>query len=172
MSAKQKNLNPGIQKPLQYAETIKIALVTARWHDEITGHLTEGAFQKLLEHGILAGNILKVDVPGAFELPQATKMILTHKNVHAVICLGCVIKGETNHDEFINHAVAQGLTRLSISSGKPVIMGVLTTLNYEQARERSMGSLGNKGEECAVAAINMLILQQELSKPEQTIGFK
>lgn len=172
MSTKLKNLQSDSQKTLQHAETFKIALVTARWHDEITGHLTEGAFQKLTEHGILADNILKVEVPGAFELPQATKMVLTHKNIHAVICLGCVIKGETNHDEYINHAVAQGLTRLSISSGKPVIMGVLTTLNYEQAKERTMGSLGNKGEECAVAAINMLILQQELSKQDQTIGFK
>jgi 6,7-dimethyl-8-ribityllumazine synthase len=171
MSVIQKNVNPVSQKPLQHAEKIRIAVITARWHDEITGHLADGAFQKLVEHGILADNILKIEVPGAFELPQATKMVLANKNVHAVICLGCVIKGETNHDEYINHAVAQGLTRLSISSTKPVIMGVLTTLNYEQARERAMGSLGNKGEECAVAAVNMLILQQELSKPEQTIGF-
>lgn len=157
---------------LQQPEKIKVALVTARWHEEITSHLTEGAFQKLVAGGILAENILKVEVPGAFELPQATKMILSQKNVHAVICLGCVIKGETHHDEFINHAVATGLTNLSLACSKPVIFGVLTTLTYEQAFDRSKGKLGNKGEECAEAALQMLNLQQSLQSSESSIGFK
>jgi 6,7-dimethyl-8-ribityllumazine synthase len=171
MSIKNRVIQTTSAKPLRDPEKMHVAIITAKWHDEITDHLTEGACQKLIEHGILAENIIKVEVPGAFELPQATKMVLTHKNVHAVICLGCVIKGETNHDEYINHAVAQGLTRLSISSGKPVIFGVLTTLNYEQAKERAMGKSGNKGEECAVAALNMLLVMQELTKPDQKIGF-
>src|SRR5690606_2458100 len=137
MATKLKTQNSGPVTPLKSPEKIRIALITARWHEEITSHLTEGAFQKLLESGILSDNIIKIEVPGAFELPQAGKMVLANKNVHAVICLGCVVKGETHHDEFINHAVATGLTNLSIASGKPVIFGVLTTLTYEQAFERS-----------------------------------
>ncbi|MBK8620909.1 MAG: 6,7-dimethyl-8-ribityllumazine synthase [Saprospiraceae bacterium] len=171
MATHLRNFSSEQKQPLKNAEKTKVAIITANWHQEITQALTDGAFQKLLEHGILSDNIIQIEVPGAFELPQACKMVLSHKNVHAVICLGCVIKGETNHDEYINHAVAQGLTNLSMASGKPIIFGVLTTLTHEQAMERSSGKLGNKGEECAVAAVNMLILQQELTKTETKIGF-
>lgn len=171
MATHLRNFSKDQNRTLKDVEKIKVAIITANWHQEITNALTDGAFQKLLEHGILSDNILQVEVPGAFELPQACKMVLSHKNVQAVICLGCVIKGETNHDEYINHAVAHGLTGLSIASGKPVIFGVLTTLTHEQAVDRSTGKLGNKGEECAVAAINMLILQQDLTKTETKIGF-
>ncbi|MBK6362718.1 MAG: 6,7-dimethyl-8-ribityllumazine synthase [Saprospiraceae bacterium] len=157
--------------PLKDVHKIKVAVITAKWHEDITNNLKEGANSKLLEHGIFQENIVNIDVPGAFELPQAAKMVLTHQNIHAIICLGCVIKGETHHDEFINHAVAQGLTHLSILSNKPVIFGVLTTLTYDQAVERSSGEKGNKGEECAVSAIHMLIVQQNLTGHDQKIGF-
>lgn len=172
MATKLKTQSSGPERTLKNPEKIRIALVTARWHEEITNHLTQGAFEKLLGFGILPDNIIKVEVPGAFELPQASKMVLANKNVQAIICLGCVIKGETHHDEFINHAVATGLTNLSMASGKPIIFGVLTTLTYDQAFDRSKGKLGNKGEECAVAAIQMILVHQDLSSQESTIGFK
>jgi 6,7-dimethyl-8-ribityllumazine synthase len=171
MATPIKKSEPKELKQLKDIHKIKVAVITAKWHEEITDKLSEGANAKLLEHGILQENILNIEVPGAYELPQAAKMVLTHKNIHAIICLGCVIKGETQHDEFINHAVAHGLTNLSILSNKPIIFGVLTTLTYDQAVERSSGRKGNKGEDCAVAAINMLLVQQNLASHDQKIGF-
>ncbi|MFZ1704228.1 MAG: 6,7-dimethyl-8-ribityllumazine synthase [Saprospiraceae bacterium] len=162
MSVSNNILSVNTSRPLKESEKIKVAILTATWHEAITGVLSEGAESKLIELGILSDNILRIAVPGAFELPQAANMVLKYKNVDAIICLGCVIKGETQHDEFINHAIANGLTNLSIQSGKPVILGVLTTLNYQQALDRADGSKGKKGEECAVAAVNMLIVKQSL----------
>ena len=116
-----------------------------------------------MAHDALSENILTVHVPGSYELSSAADMVLTLKKVDAVICLGCVIQGETRHFDFICDAVAHGLTQISIKHNKPVVFGVLTTDNLQQAQERAGGKHGNKGEEAAATAIQMAALQRFLS---------
>ncbi len=101
-------------------------------------------------------------VPGAFELTTGAQMLSSVPKFEAIICLGCVIKGETKHDEYINHAVANGLTQLSLRIKKPVIFGLLTTNNLKQAKDRAGGKHGNKGIEAALTAVRMLALKKKL----------
>ena len=114
-----------------------------------------------------------MQVPGSFELTTGARILNSQQNVDAVICLGCVIKGETSHDEYINNAVAIGLTNLGISTGRPHIFGLLTTNNREQAIDRSGGKYGNKGIDAAVAAIRMAFLKKTTvqGKIKRPIGF-
>jgi 6,7-dimethyl-8-ribityllumazine synthase len=109
-------------------------------------------------------NILKVDVPGSFELPAAAKLLIESKKLDAVICLGCVIQGETRHFDFICDAVAIGIMELNIRYTIPVIFGVLTTNDLAQAKDRAGGKHGNKGVEAAVAAVKMILLKRKLLK--------
>ncbi|MEM1120782.1 MAG: 6,7-dimethyl-8-ribityllumazine synthase, partial [Bacteroidota bacterium] len=109
--------------------------------------------------------------PGAFELPGGAAMLAGKHKLDAVICLGCVIKGETSHNEYINQSVGMGLTNLSIASGKPFIFGLLTPNNEQQALERAGGKHGNKGVEAAVTAIRMAALKQDLGEAKKRIGF-
>lgn len=171
MSSKDKNLSlKGTHlKPLDKAS---IGVVTSRWNEEITSALRNGCLDTLKEHGLTDQDITQVMVPGAFELPAAARMLLSHKNYDAVICLGCVIKGETQHDEYINQSVAMGLMTLSVSSGKPVVFGVLTPNNQQQALDRAGGVHGNKGVEAALTAIEMIHLSRNIkSADKKTIGF-
>jgi 6,7-dimethyl-8-ribityllumazine synthase len=140
-----------------------VAVVTAEWNAPITGALREGALATLRRHGVREDRLHDVTVPGSFELPSAAQMLLEFREPDAVICLGCVIKGETRHDEYINQAVAQGLTQLSLQYGVPVVFGVLTTENEAQALDRAGGRHGNKGVEAAVTALRMAGLQARLS---------
>jgi len=110
-------------------------------------------------------------VPGSFELTAGATVLGTELRLDAIICLGCVIKGETNHDEYINHAVATGLTQLGIQTGKPHIFGLLTVLNEQQALDRAGGRHGNKGVEAAVTAIRMVALKYALRHDLRKIGF-
>ena len=109
---------------------------------------------------------------GAFELPAAAKMLLSQKSLDAIICIGCVIKGETKHDEYISHAVANGLINLSLVSSKPIIFGVLTPNDMQQALDRSGGKHGNKGIEAAHTAIKMIHLANQIKNGDKKkIGF-
>ena len=135
---------------------IKVAIVVAEWNEDITGALYEGAYQSLLEHGIKKQNIIRKNVPGTFELTLGSLWMAEQKDVNAVIALGCVIQGVTPHFDYICQAVAYGITEANIKTKKPVIFGVLTTLNKKQALERAGGKLGNKGEEAALTALKML----------------
>src|SRR5207244_851233 len=118
-------------------------------------------------------NIIRHNVPGSFELPAGAVFFAEYHNVDAVICLGCVIQGETRHFEFICTAVSQGILNLSIKYQKPFIFGVLTTDNLEQAKERAGGKHGNKGVEAAATAIKMIALQKEMrGKRSSSVGFK
>jgi 6,7-dimethyl-8-ribityllumazine synthase len=112
-------------------------------------------------HGVLEENICSVQVPGSFELSSGADILLSSKMLDAVICLGCVVQGETPHFTFICNAVANGLVNVSIKHNKPVIFGVLTTDNQQQAKDRSGGKHGNKGEEAAVTAIIMANVQAD-----------
>lgn len=134
----------------------KIAVVVAEWNDDITEAMYEGAVTCLAENGVKKTNITRKNVPGSFELSLAALWMAQKKNIDAVICLGCVIQGETPHFNYICQAVAYGITEAGLKTGKPVIFGVLTTLNKKQALERAGGKYGNKGEEAAITAIKML----------------
>ena len=134
----------------------RFALVVAEWNEEITNALYEGAVAALLEHGVPKKNIIRKTVPGSFELSLGGLLMARKKDIHAVICLGCVIQGETPHFDYICQAVAYGITQANLMTGKPVIFGVLTTSNKQQAEDRAGGRHGNKGEEAALSAIQML----------------
>jgi 6,7-dimethyl-8-ribityllumazine synthase len=118
--------------------------------------LLDGAVNTLLSANVLKDDILIVEVPGTFELPFAAQRILKKKNLDAVICLGCVIQGETRHFDFICDATANGIMRVSLDNELPVIFGVLTTDTLQQAIDRSGGLHGNKGIEAAATALQLL----------------
>jgi len=153
------------------AEGFNIHIVVSDWNTDITSALLKGATEALDKLKLEKDNLEILHVPGTFELPVAAKMLLKNKAPDAVICLGCVIKGETEHDIFINQSVANSLNQLAIVSGKPIIFGVLTVNNLEQAKDRSGGQHGNKGVEAAVTAVKMIQLQKDLNKPGASIGF-
>lgn len=134
----------------------KFAIVVAKWNEDITESLYEGAVASLLEHGVKKGNIIRKDVPGSFELSLGGLWMAETKDIDAVICLGCVIQGDTPHFDYICQAIAYGITEAGLKTRKPVIFGVITTLNKQQAFDRAGGKLGNKGEEAALTAIQML----------------
>ncbi len=134
----------------------KFAIVVAEWNDEITEPLFDGAYNTLIELGAKKENIILTNVPGSFELPLGAQRMADKKEIDAVICLGCVIQGDTPHFDYICQAVAYGIMKVNLKSGKPVAFGVLTTLNKKQALERAGGKLGNKGEEAAITVVKML----------------
>ncbi len=134
----------------------KFGIVVAEWNEDVTGALYEGAFNALIELGARKENILRIDVPGSFELPLGALRLAKRKDMDAVICLGCVIQGDTPHFDYICQAVAYGIMKVSLKTLKPVAFGVLTTLNRKQAMERAGGALGNKGEEAAITVVRML----------------
>jgi 6,7-dimethyl-8-ribityllumazine synthase len=144
-----------IQSKINLAKK-RFAIVVAEWNEEITDALYESAVTSLKSHGVTAENILKKSVPGTFELSLAALWMGEKKDIDAVICLGCVIQGETPHFDYICQAVAYGITEAGLKTRKPVIFGVLTTLNKQQALDRAGGKYGNKGEEAALTAIKML----------------
>jgi 6,7-dimethyl-8-ribityllumazine synthase len=134
----------------------RFAIVVAEWNDDITEPLYEGAYNALRKLGVKKTGIIRKNVPGTFELTLGALWMAEQKNVDAVICIGCVIQGDTPHFDYICQSVAYGITEVNIKTRKPVIFGVLTTLNKKQALERAGGKLGNKGEEAAVTAVKML----------------
>ncbi|MCU0356601.1 MAG: 6,7-dimethyl-8-ribityllumazine synthase [Cyclobacteriaceae bacterium] len=134
----------------------RFAIIVAEWNEEITEALYHGAVSSLLVHGVKKENIIRKNVPGTFELSLGAQWMAEREGIDAVICLGCVIQGETPHFDYICQAVSYGLTEVGLKTGKPVIFGVLTTLNKQQAFDRSGGKYGNKGEEAALTAIKML----------------
>jgi 6,7-dimethyl-8-ribityllumazine synthase len=134
----------------------KFAIIVAEWNEDITEALYEGAFDGLISLGAKKSNIIKKNVPGSYELPLAAKWMADKKEIAAVICLGCVIQGDTPHFDYICQAVAQGIMDVNLASNKPIAFGVLTVLNKKQALERAGGKLGNKGEEAAITVVKML----------------
>ena len=137
------------------ASNMCFGIVVAEWNKEITGALLRGAVDTLEKHGALPENIHVKTVPGSFELVYGARQMSLNGNYDAVIILGCVIRGETPHFDYICQGVAYGIARLNTTSEIPIIFGLLTTENLQQAKDRSGGRLGNKGDECAVDAIKM-----------------
>ena len=138
-----------------------ICILVAEWHKDITGKLLKGAKKTLIENGVHSKAIIVNEVPGSYELPLGAQWIIQKHRPDAVICLGCVIKGETPHFDFIAAAVANAIMELNIEHNIPVIFGVLTTNTFKQAINRSGGKHGNKGEEAALAALKMLELREK-----------
>lgn len=145
----------------QAHHTDRVVIVVSKWNPTITEALYEGALSVLKGVGVRPENILRYEVPGSYELPAGANIALNkHYNLDGVICLGCVIQGETRHFEFIAQAVAQGLMQVGLNHNKPVIFGVLTPDNMDQALARAGGALGNKGAEAAVALLDMIDLER------------
>lgn len=135
------------------AEGLRIGIVAARFNDFIVSRLLDGALDALRRHGVRDEDISLARVPGAFEIPLAAARLAAMKDVDAVICLGAVIRGSTPHFDYVAAEVSKGVAQISLSSGKPVSFGVLTTDSIEQAVERAGTKSGNKGFEAAVTAI-------------------
>jgi len=171
MASAKKNLSTYNKKNMPSAKGISFGIVVSEWNASVTHALYEGCYNTLLKHGAKEDQIYTIQVPGSFELPVGAKMLLSRHNLNAVICIGCVIQGETKHNDYINNAVATGLTTLGVVSGKPVIFGVLTPNTEEQALERAGGKYGNKGVEAAATAIRMAAIGQDLKQAKKSIGF-
>lgn len=140
----------------------QLAIIVSRYNESITRKLLEGAVATLTEKGVRDDQIDVAWVPGAWEIPVAAQRMASG-GYQAVICLGAVIRGETTHDQHINRAVSLGLTEVSLASGVPVLFGLLTCDTLEQAIHRSGGNVGNKGSECALAALEMINLLAKLA---------
>jgi 6,7-dimethyl-8-ribityllumazine synthase len=159
MATTGKNLSEYDKNALPFAEGLRIGIVVSEWNASITENLFQGALQTLLEIGIARNNIVRLNVPGSFELIYGSRWLATHENLGAVVALGSVIRGETPHFDYVCSAVAQGIKDLNLQLDIPVIFGLLTDDNEQQALDRSGGKHGNKGVECAVAAVKMARLQ-------------
>jgi 6,7-dimethyl-8-ribityllumazine synthase len=141
------------------AKNFRFGIVVSEWNEEITDGLYNGALEALLQNGALAENILKWNVPGSYELIYGAKKMVASQNLDAVIAIGNVIKGETKHFDFVCDGVTQGIKDLNIMQDIPVIFCVLTDDTMQQSIDRSGGKHGNKGVECAIAAIKMAVIK-------------
>jgi 6,7-dimethyl-8-ribityllumazine synthase len=144
------------------AAKMRFGIVVSDWNQEVTHALLEGSRKTLRKHGASENNIVIKHVPGSFELTLGAQFLAEYDDLDAVICLGCVIQGETPHFNYICQSVTQGITELNLEYNIPFIFGVLTTLNLGQALERAGGKHGNKGDEAAITAIKMAALQREM----------
>jgi 6,7-dimethyl-8-ribityllumazine synthase len=144
------------------AKRMKFGIVVSVWNNDVTWKLLEGAVNTLHNHGAMDKNLVIKHVPGSFELTIGAQMIAEYDDVDAVICLGCVIQGDTPHFTYICQGVTQGITQLNLEYNIPFIFGVLTVNTKEQALERSGGKYGNKGDEAAITAIKMAALQRDM----------
>ena len=140
----------------------KVGIVVSRFNDFITGKLLDGAVDCFVRHGVKEEDIDVVRVPGAFEIPMAAKRMVNRKQYHAVLCLGAVVRGATPHFEYVAGEAAKGVGALAMEADIPVLFGVLTTDNLEQAIERAGAKSGNKGWETALATIEMVNLYKKL----------
>ncbi len=137
----------------------RFALVVSEWNIEITDALRRGARQTLLKHGVAEADIVEAWVPGSFELALGAQLLLERGDLHGVVCLGSVVRGETPHFDFVCQGATQGIMEVGLKFNLPVIFGLLTDDSMEQARDRSGGKHGNKGVDCAVAALKMAALK-------------
>ena len=163
MATHLKNLSDFSNLDIPSAKNFRFGIIVSQWNEEVTNALYRGAYDTLLKYEADEENIISIQVPGSYELVSAADMLLTSRQFNAVICLGCVIQGETRHFDFICDAVANGIANVSIKHNKPVVFGVLTTGNLQQALDRSGGVHGNKGEEAGVTAIKMAHIQHSLA---------
>lgn len=159
MATSEKNLSDVRIAKSSGFNQLKFAIVVSEWNDQVTESLYDGAHKTLVEAGVKRDNIERTNVPGSFELSLGAQWMAEKDEIDAVICLGCVIQGETKHFDFICDAVANGITNVGLKYNKPVIFGVLTTDTMKQALDRAGGKHGNKGDEAAATALGMLSIR-------------
>jgi 6,7-dimethyl-8-ribityllumazine synthase len=162
MSSSLKNLSHHDPAYIPDGSLMKFGIVVSEWNEEITSSLLEASLNTLRKNGVKEENISVKSVPGSFELPYGARIVAEQFSPHAVICLGCVIRGETSHFEYICKAVTYGITEMNLDYDIPFIFGVLTTENKQQAMDRAGGKHGNKGDEAAVSALKMAALRNIL----------
>ena len=151
--------NPG---DIPSADGFTFGIVVSEWNHEITSALVKGAIETLMKHGADEDDIIVKYVPGSFELSLGAQLMIEYTESDAVICLGCVIRGETPHFDYICQSVTQGITHVNLEYNTPVVFGLLTTETQEQAQDRAGGKHGNKGVEAAITAIKMAVLQNSM----------
>ena len=161
MATENKNLSQYDKNIIPNAKDFRFGIVVSEWNDEITNGLFNGARTALLDCGALAENIIRWDVPGSFELVYGSKRMIETQKVDCVIAIGCVIKGETMHFEFVCDGVTQGVKDLNLKYDVPTIFCLLTDNSMQQSIDRSGGKHGNKGTEAAIAAIKMVALNRK-----------
>ena len=144
-------------------EGMRVGIVAARFNSFIVNRLLEGAVDGLVRHGVKEENICACWVPGAFEIPLAAQKMAQSDKYDAVICVGAVIRGSTSHYEYVCAEVSKGIAAVGLQTGKPVLFGVITTENIEQAIERAGSKAGNKGYDCALSAIEMVNVLNQVS---------
>lgn len=162
MASKNKNLSVFSTENLPDISGFGFAIVVAEWNEVVTEKLFDGAYETLIKYGADESKIIRANVPGSYELTMASQWLAERNDVDAVIAIGAVIQGETKHNDYINHAVAQGLNEVALKTNKPIIFGVLTPNTMEQALDRAGGAHGNKGDEAAITAIKMLGLKNQI----------
>ena len=162
MATRLKKLSDQKAEKIPRAEKMKVGIVVSEWNSGITEELHKGAYETLIKHGVEDGNIYVKTVPGSFELTLGAQFFAEYGEFDAIICIGCIIKGETPHFDYICQSVTTGITNLNIKYNIPVIFGVLTTNNINQAKDRAGGKYGNKGEEAAIAAMKMADLNYQM----------
>lgn len=163
MASEIKKLGEEKNEELINGSEFAFNIIVSEYHSHITFALRDGAVNLFKKHGVLEENIIVDYVPGAFELPVAASALAINNFNNGIICIGCVIKGDTDHDIYINQAVANELCRLSADNVLPIQFGLLTTNTEQQALDRAGGKLGNKGEECALAALKMAVFMEKNS---------
>lgn len=164
MATKYHNLSDYDINTVPDASGMRFGIVVSEWNSNITSALLDGALATLKKHGAKEENILVQTVPGSFELTFGSAQMIKSGRVDAVIAIGCVVRGDTPHFDYVCAGATQGITHLNATTDVPVIYGLITTNTMEQAEERAGGKLGNKGDECAVTAIKMLDFICKLKK--------
>ncbi len=155
MATAYQNLSSYDFRNVPDASKMRVGIVVSEWNSNVTEKLLKGACDTLEKHGMLMDNISVFRVPGSFELTFGARQLVKQKNIDAVIILGCVVKGDTPHFDYVCKGVTEGITTLNVIQNIPVIFGLLTTDNMQQAEDRAGGKFGNKGDEAAITAIKM-----------------
>ena len=158
-----KNLSR-FESPVPSAADMKFGIVVSEWNSDVTFALRDGAIRTLRSCGCSDENIIVRYVPGTFELPMGARFFAEHTDVDGVIALGCVVKGETPHFDYVCMGATRGITDVMLEWNMPIAFGVLTTLDQQQALDRAGGRLGNKGDEAAAAVVKMVHLQREFER--------
>ena len=163
MSSKKTNLSENSTFFVDHADKMRIGILVSEWNEEVTSALVKATLFTLEKHGVALPNVIVHKVPGSFELTVGASMMANAMDLHAIICLGCIIQGETRHFEFISQSVANGIAQVGVKHNIPVIFGVLTTDTHQQAMDRAGGKHGNKGDEAAVTALKMIRLSWDMT---------
>ena len=164
MATSMKNLSDYDPDIIPSAAGMQIGIVISEWNHDITGILLQGSIDTLIRHHAEKDHITIKHVPGSFELTSGAKMLAETGIFNGIICIGCIIRGETPHFDYICQSVTQGITLLNTQYHIPFIFGVLTVNTLQQAKDRAGGKYGNKGDEAAITALKMISLQKNISK--------